>query len=188
MSFFRLTLFIPLILTTLLAQTEKAQLTGNVTDSSQASVAGVQVVAFSTVTGARRTVTTNEQGLYSIPFLDPGIYDVQVQKDGFRTLQRSGVKLDVAQTATLNFSLEVGAVSDQITVTAQTVALDTGSASLAHTMENQRIVNLPTNGRNSYGFAMLVPGVRASRGFSEVAYGMYNDQFVSINGSRPNQN
>ena len=141
MSFFRLTLFTPLILTTLLAQTEKAQLTGNVTDSSQASVAGVQVVAFSTVTGARRTVTTNEQGLYSIPFLDPGIYDVQVQKDGFRTLQRSGVKLDVAQTATLNFSLEVGAVSDQITVTAQTVALDTGSASLAHTMENQRIVN-----------------------------------------------
>lgn len=188
MSFFRLTLFTPLILTTLLAQTEKAQLTGNVTDSSQASVAGVQVVAFSTVTGTRRTVTTNEQGLYSIPFLDPGIYDVQVQKDGFRTLQRSGVKLDVAQTATLNFSLEVGAVSDQITVTAQTVALDTGSASLAHTMENQRIVNLPTNGRNSYGFAMLVPGVRASRGFSEVAYGMYNDQFVSINGSRPNQN
>jgi outer membrane receptor protein involved in Fe transport len=79
-------------------------------------------------------------------------------------------------------------VSDQVTVTAQGVALDTGSASLAHTMENQRIMNLPTNGRNSYGFAMLVPGVRASRGFSEVAYGMYNDQFVSINGSRPNQN
>jgi len=55
-------------------------------------------------------------------------------------------------------------------------------------VDNTRIVNLPTNGRNSYGFATLIPGVRASRGFTEVAYGMYNDQFVSINGSRPNQN
>lgn len=183
--------FRPIVLLTsaiVFAQTEKAQLNGVIADGSQAAVPGAQVVVSSTVTGTRRTVTTNEQGLYSIPFLDPGIYDIQVQKEGFRTVQRSAVKLDVAQTATLNFSLEVGAVSDQVTVTAQGVALDTGSASLAHTMENQRIINLPTNGRNSYGFAMLVPGVRASRGFSEVAYGMYNDQFVSINGSRPNQN
>ncbi len=170
------------------AQTEKAQLTGNVTDSSRAVVAGAQVSIHSSVTGTRRTAVTGDQGLYSIPFLDPGTYDIQVQKDGFRTVQRTGVKLDVAQTATFNFVLEVGAVSEQVTVSAQAVALDTGSASLAHTVENQRIVNLPTNGRNSYGFATLVPGVRASRGFSEVAYGMYNDQFVSINGSRPNQN
>ena len=115
------------------AQTEKAQLNGVIADSTQAAVPGAQVVASSTVTGTKRTVTTNEQGLYSIPFLDPGTYDIQVQKEGFRTVQRSGVKLDVAQTATLNFSLDVGAVSDQVTVTAQSVALDTGSASLAHT-------------------------------------------------------
>lgn len=177
-----------LLISSLLAQTEKAQLTGTVSDSSQSSVAGAQIVVSSKVTGARRTATSNDQGLYSIPFLDPGIYDIQVQKEGFRTLQRQAVKLDVAQTATFNFALEVGALTEQVTVTAQAATLDTGSASLAHTMENQRIVNLPTNGRNSYGFATLVPGVRASRGFSEVAYGMYNDQFVSINGSRPNQN
>lgn len=170
------------------AQTEKAQVTGSVTDSSQAIVAGAQVTVTSAATGSRRSAATTEQGLYSIPFLDPGIYDITVQKDGFRTVQRNAVKLDVAQTATMNFTLEVGAVTEQVTVMAQAAMLDTGSASLAHTVENQRIVNLPTNGRNSYGFATLVPGVRASRGFSEVAYGMYNDQFVSINGSRPNQN
>ncbi|MSV28079.1 MAG: TonB-dependent receptor [Bryobacterales bacterium] len=170
------------------AQTEKAQLAGTVVDSSQAVVAGAQVTATHTATGARRSTTSSEQGFYSLPFLAPGMYDIQVGKEGFRTLNRSAFKLDVAQVATMNFGLEVGAVSEQVTVTAQQVSLDTGSASLAHTMENQRIVNLPTNGRNSYGFATLVPGVRASRGFSEVAYGMYNDQFVSINGSRPNQN
>lgn len=185
---FRLLLAAGFLCGGLSAQTEKAQLAGTVTDSSQAVVPGVQISLTNTGTSARRTTTSNEQGLYTLPFLDPGIYDIQVQKAGFRTLNRSGLKLDVAQVAAINFSLEVGAVSEQVTVTAQQVLLDTGSGSLAHTMENQRIVNLPTNGRNSYGFAMLVPGVRASRGFSELAYGMYNDQFVSINGSRPNQN
>jgi hypothetical protein len=172
----------------LTAQTEKAQVNGAVLDSSGAVVAAVQVTATHTATGARRVVTTNEQGLYNLPFLDPGTYDIQVRKEGFRTVTRQGIKFDVAQVARLDFSLEVGAVNEQITVTAQGPMLETGSASLAHLVDNTRIVNLPTNGRNSYGFATLIPGVRASRGFTEVAYGMYNDQFVSINGSRPNQN
>jgi len=172
----------------LLAQTEKAQVNGAVLDPSGAVVASVQVTAINTATGARRSVLTNEQGLYNLPFLDPGTYDIQVQKEGFRTVTRQAIKFDVAQIARLDFTLEVGAVSEQVTVTAQGPMLETGSASLAHLVDNARIVNLPTNGRNSYGFATLIPGVRASRGFTEVAYGMYNDQFVSINGSRPNQN
>jgi hypothetical protein len=160
---------------------------GAVLDSSGAVVANVMVTATNAATSARRSVVTNEQGLYNLPFLDPGTYDIQVQKEGFRTVNRQGIKFDVAQVARLDFTLEVGAVSEQVTVTAQGPLLETGSASLAHLVDNTRIVNLPTNGRNSYGFATLIPGVRASRGFTEVAYGMYNDQFVSINGSRPNQ-
>jgi outer membrane receptor protein involved in Fe transport len=170
------------------AQTEKAQLNGSVTDPSGALVAGARVSAVNVGTGARRETATNEQGLFNLPFLDPATYDIQVQREGFRTVTRLGIKFDVAQIARLDFSLEVGAVSEQVTVTAQGPLLETGSASLAHLVDNTKIVNLPTNGRNSYGFATLIPGVRASRGFTEVAYGMYNDQFVSINGSRPNQN
>ncbi len=170
------------------AQTEKALLSGSVLDSSSSAVAGAQVTATHAGTGIRRAATTNDQGLFTLPSLDPGTYDLTVQKEGFRGIQRAGLKLDVAQVARLDFILEVGAVNEQVTVSAQAVMLETGSASLAHTVENQRIVNLPTNGRNSYGFATLIPGVRASRGFTQVAYGMYNDQFVSINGSRPNQN
>lgn len=176
------------IVVPVVAQTEKAQVNGLITDSSGALVAGAQVSAVNTATGARRETTTNEQGLFNLPFLDPATYDIQVQREGFRTVTRSALKLDVAQVARVDFTLEVGAVSDQVTVTAEGPMLETGSASLAHLVDNTRIVNLPTNGRNSYGFATLIPGVRASRGFTEVAYGMYNDQFVSINGSRPNQN
>ena len=73
-------LIILLASTSVFAQTEKAQLNGVIADSTQAAVPGAQVVASSTVTGTKRTVTTNEQGLYSIPFLDPGTYDIQVQR------------------------------------------------------------------------------------------------------------
>ncbi|MEX2262138.1 MAG: TonB-dependent receptor [Bryobacteraceae bacterium] len=171
----------------LLAQTEKAQLNGSVSDATGAVVIQAQVTVTHTGTGARRATATNDQGLFSLPFLDPGTYSVQIQKEGFRTASQTNFKLDVAQVARIDFTLEVGAVTEQVTVAAQAVLLDTGSASLAHLVDNTRIVNLPTNGRNSYGFATLIPGVRASRGFTQVAYGMYNDQFVSINGSRPNQ-
>jgi hypothetical protein len=74
-----------------------------------------------------------------------------------------------------------------VNVTASAPALETGSASLGHLIENKRIIDLPINGRNAYSFATLVPGIRASQGFRDVAYGMYNDQFISINGSRSNQ-
>ncbi len=186
----RTILFCGLLLTAgvVYSQTDKAQLNGSVLDPSGATIAEAQVTVTHVATGTRRTASTNEQGLFTLPFLDAGIYEATVQKTGFRTAAISGFKLDVAQVARMDFKLEVGALSDQVTVSADAVLLETGSSSLAHTVENQRIVNLPTNGRNSYGFATLIPGVRASRGFTQVAYGMYNDQFVSINGSRPNQN
>ncbi len=172
----------------LMAQTEKAQLGGLVTDSSKAIVPGVQVSATNSATGLRRIVTTNERGFFSIPLLDPGTYDVVLQKEGFRTINQSAVKLDVAQVARLDFVLEIGSVTEQVNVTAEAPLLDSSSSSLSHLIENKRIVELPLSGRNAYSFATLVPGVRASRGFSRVAVDMYADQFVSINGSRSNQN
>jgi len=170
------------------AQTEKAQLNGQVTDSSKASVPGVQISATNSDTGLRRVVATNERGLFTIPLLDPGMYDIVVQKEGFRTISQAGVKLDVAQVARLDFVLDIGSVTEQVNVTADAPLLDSSSSSLSHLIENKRIVELPLSGRNAYSFATLVPGVRASRGFSRVAVDMYADQFVSINGSRSNQN
>lgn len=126
-------------------------------------------------TGIRRAVTTNGQGLFTIPLLDPATYEVVVRKDGFRALSQKGVKLDVAQAARLDFVLEVGSVSEQITVTSEAPILDSSSPALGHLIENKRIVELPLSGRNAYSFATLVPGVRASRGFTRVAVDMFAD-------------
>src|SRR5437588_483456 len=86
--------------------------------------------------------------------------------------------------AASDVALELGWTAEQVTVTGEAPLLESGTSSLGHLIENERIVNLPLNGRNSYGFAALAPGVRASRGFSQVAYSMANDQFLSVNGSQ----
>ena len=141
-----------------------------------------------TATNESRGTITSSVGHYSFPLLPPAVYRIEAEAPGFKRYIRDNIKLEVALTLTLDLNLEVGAITDSVTVTGEAPALEEGSSALGHIIENNRIVNLPTNGRNSYGFATLVPGVRASKGFTQVAYGMYNDQFVSINGSSPNQN
>ena len=170
------------------SQTEKAQLNGTVTDSSGGSIVGARVTIANTNTGYKRTVSTDEAGRYILPLLDPGIYDFTLQKEGFRSVSRPAMKLDVAQVTSIDFVLEVGTVNETVNVTSQAPLLDSGSATLGHLIENNSIVTLPINGRNSYSFAALVPGVRAGRGFTQVSQNIYFDQFISINGSRPNQN
>jgi outer membrane receptor protein involved in Fe transport len=177
-----------LALATLYGQTEKAQLSGTITDKSNAAIPGANISVTNSGTGIKRTTQTNETGLYVVPFLDPGTYEIVIQKDGFRTLSRAGIKLDVAQIATITFVLEVGAVTETVDVKAQAPLLDSGTASLGQVIETKQFDELPLNGRNAYSFATLAPGVRASSGFSQVAYDMFSDQFLSINGSRPNQN
>ena len=83
--------------------------------------------------------------------------------------------------------MHVGAASQQVVVTDAPPPLQTQSSSLGQVIDTQEILDLPTNGRNSYSFATLVPGVLAGPGFSSLPYDEYSDQFVSINGSRPNQ-
>ncbi len=120
--------------------------------------------------------------------LEPGTYTLRIQKTGFETIVQEGLKLDVAQSARLDFTLSLGSVTQEVSVNASGALLESATATLGQTIDNNTIVNLPLNGRNSYAFATLVPGVRAALSFTGVAYSFYTDQFVSINGSRPNQN
>jgi outer membrane receptor protein involved in Fe transport len=170
------------------AQTATGSISGSVRDPSGGAVVNAQVNAINVATNEPRTTITNNLGYYTFPLLPPATYRLEARAPGFKRFVRDNIKLDVALALTADVPLEIGDASESVTVSAEAVALESETSSLGHIMENQRILNLPLNGRNSYGFAALVPGVRASAGFSQVAYGMYNDQFVSINGSRPNQN
>ncbi len=136
-----------------------SQLTGVVVDSSGAVVPGAEVTASNTGTGVERSAQTNDGGTYTIPFLPPGSYNIAVNSEGFRSVVRDDVRLEVNQVARVDFSLEVGAVTETVEVTGSVPLLESQSSSLGQVIESQAISDLPLNGRNFVQLAILGPGV-----------------------------
>ena len=124
-------------------------ITGEVTDATAAVVPGATVTIRNVDTNATRTVATNANGLYSVPLLPPGFYDVRVEKEGFRGAARSAIELQVQQTARVDFTLSVGQVSETLDVAGQAALLNTEDATVGTVIEEKRIVELPLNGRTS---------------------------------------
>ena len=118
MSTFRGILFVVLILAALpLGAQNLGEITGTVADASGAVVAGAAVTVTNTSTNQVRRTVTNDTGTYSAPFLVPGLYEVRVEKAGFKVGSRRGVDLQVGAVARIDFNLEVGEVSQQVEVT-----------------------------------------------------------------------
>jgi len=140
------------------------QITGNVTDSTGAMIPGATVTATNTDTNAVRSTTTNEVGIYTLPQMVPGTYDVRAESAGFSAAVRTGVQLAVQQLAQIDFALEVGEVTESIEVAADAAMLNTSDATVGTVIEQQRIVDLPLNGRNYLQLIALSPNVTA--GFS----------------------
>jgi hypothetical protein len=163
------------------------QITGTITDPSGAAVGSAGVMVVNESTGIRWNAKTNQDGIYTVPLLQPGNYRIEVQAPGFRTVSRSGIQLTVAQTAKLDFSLELGSASQSITVTDTAPLLDASSNAMGGVVTPEKVENLPMLGRNSNALMTLVPGVRATRATTVSPVLESHYQFFSINGSRPNQ-
>ncbi|MFB3825987.1 MAG: TonB-dependent receptor domain-containing protein [Bryobacteraceae bacterium] len=139
-----------------LAQT--AQITGRITDASAAIIPGASLTVRNVATGLERKISSNNEGYYTAPLLPPGEYSISVEHQGFRPVVRSGVVLEVDQRAEINFVLEVGQVAERIEVRATALQLNTQEASQGQVIENQRIVDLPLNGRNYDELTLLSAG------------------------------
>ncbi len=172
----------------LLGQTATGSIVGIATDPSGGIIVGATVTLTQVGTNATRTTVTDSRGAYALTFLQPGIYNITIESPGFKAFAQNGIILDVEATLTVNAKLPVGAVSQRVTVSGQPPLVESQTSSLGQVMGTRSILDLPVNGRNSYAFVALVPGVIPSAGFSQLAFDEYNDQFISINGSRPNQN
>src|SRR5215472_6505314 len=155
----------------LLAQGPTGEITGSVTDASGGLVSGATVTITNRDTGIQRGVTTNAAGIYSAPALPPGTYSVRVNLTGFKSDVRNGVELQVNQVARLDFSLQVGNVSDTVEVQASAATLDTENSTIGAVIENKRIEELPLNGRNYLQLASLVPGATANGPGNSIAQG-----------------
>jgi len=143
-----------------IAQTEKASVSGRVTDQSNAAVPDAEVQIKNTDTGVATIVKTNGEGLYALPSLNPGNYLMTVNKMGFRTVSVTGMTLNVQENLSRNFTLQVGSTAESVTVTAESGAdlIQTTSSNLGTVIAQKAIHELPLSGRNFSQLLTLTPG------------------------------
>jgi len=142
----------------LFGQLPTGEITGTVTDPSGGAIAGATVTVTNAATNAERTVETNAAGIYDATALPPGTWSVRVTKTGFKAEAQNNIQLQVSQIARLDFTLQVGNVTETVEVQAASPVLDTETATVGTVVETRRIEELPLNGRNYLQLASLTPG------------------------------
>jgi hypothetical protein len=140
------------------AQITAATLSGTIKDQTGGILPGADVTARNTGTGLSRSVVTNTDGVFTIPGLQPGKYEVKAGLPGFNTVTEE-VELAVGQNAGLNLTLHVGTTQESITVSANAILMDTQTSALSALVPEKTIEELPLNGRNYISLATLQPGV-----------------------------
>src|SRR5947207_8884137 len=140
------------------AQTD-AEIGGTVRDATGAVVPGVSVTVINVETGRARNTLTNDVGFFVVPLLQPGSYQLRLGKEGFKQVTQTGITLQVNEQARMNFTLEVGALAEEVRITAQAPLLETATAARGQVIDNQKIVELPLNGRDYLQLALISAGV-----------------------------
>ena len=142
------------------AQTITGSIVGSVIDPSGAAVAGAKVTATLTSTGVEREIQTDERGAFVFTALQPGDYDLAVTASGFKKLERRGLALSSQETLPAGqLTLDIGALADTVTVTAQGATVQTASAERSGTILGSQLENLMIKGRNAMSLLQLMPGV-----------------------------
>jgi hypothetical protein len=155
-----------LIGSTIFSQETRGTIAGRVTDPSGGVIPGVSITVANVETNVSNNALTNDSGLFEVPFLMPGQYTVTAELSGFKRYFRQGIALNVGSKVSLDITLEVGEVSESVTVTAQEPLLDTTSASIGQVMDNRRIMELPVLGNNVMLMAGLGLGMQRPGGYN----------------------
>ena len=173
-----------------MAQTSGAgAIAGTVTDVNQAVIPGASVTVTNIDTGIVHAYTTNSDGIYVAPFLQPGRYKVSASASNFGTVEARNLNLLVGQTITIDLTLSVQSAATTVEVSATTPLLDTEQTEVSQVVDQPIIQNLPVNGRNWSDFVLLTPNVVADGGSGLVSFhgisGLYNQNYVD--GANNNQ-
>ncbi|HEY7189575.1 MAG TPA: carboxypeptidase regulatory-like domain-containing protein [Vicinamibacterales bacterium] len=170
------------------SQATTAEINGRVTDSQSGVLPGVTVTARNTATGYSRTIVTNEEGVYLLSLLPPGSYELDFELAGFSTVKRT-VPLTVGAVSTVNATMNVGVIQENVTVQAAVPVVETSSTIRSTTLNQDAIANLPINGRRFQDFITLTPTVQVdtSRGQLSFAGQRGINSNVSIDGADYNQ-
>ena len=132
---------------------------GSVVDTSGGALPGVTITVTAEATGLVRTAVSNEAGRFVLPGMQPGLYTMRAELSGFQTQTRTGLRLGVGQALTLTYTLPVGTLSDQITVSGASPLIEVTQTTIGTNMSAQDITSLPTQGREMLSLMELVPGM-----------------------------
>jgi hypothetical protein len=161
------------------AQSFTGSIVGTVKNPDGAVVPNAEITIIHEQTNRTVTAIANGEGYYISPPLPVGAYRVEAKMSGFRRAVRSGIVLQIQQNVVVDFTLEIGAIAEQVEVTAQAPVLETTTSVLGKVVDNRRILELPLNTRNVYSLIFLTPGVTGSIGNN------YNSMSYAVNGARP---
>src|SRR3989449_1592622 len=167
------------------AQVTTGTISGVVQDTSGAVIPGVSVTVKNLDTGIARSVTTDERGRYTAPNLTLGNYAVEGQLTGFQTEIRSGITLTVGREAVVSLTLQVGQLSDAVTITAEAPLVEATTSAMSSLVDARTIRDLPLNGRSWDNLALLQPGVvTVGAGQASAAFDFGTGTRFNVNGSR----
>jgi Carboxypeptidase regulatory-like domain/TonB dependent receptor/TonB-dependent Receptor Plug Domain len=156
---------------------------GIVKEEGGSVVPGASINVTNRATGAQRATASSETGEFSIPGLAPALYDIKVEKTGFRVYLVEGLELKINQVARLEVRLQVGAITESITVTGGAALLETDTSAVGQVIDSQRVRELPLNGRNLTQLAALSAGI-SSKSFERGSQYGGRDQYVTVEGGR----
>ncbi len=160
---------------------------GGVTDASGAAIPNAAVTALHVERGLARTVATNDRGEYVLPLLPVGRYTISVEVKGFTPFKQQQVELTASDNVRVDAELKVGGIAESIEVTAEAPQVDSRSSTLGTLIDSRRLLEIPINGRNVMGLAVMLPGV-SQVSAPQTFTGDRDGPTVSISGSRPTQN
>jgi hypothetical protein len=173
------------------AQTETATISGRVSDSSGAVVPGAVLHVVNIDKGTETDTKTNGSGIYVVPGVPAGRYRIQVEHDGFKVANLTGLTVNVQDNLEENFKLEVGSASESVTVNGSGLNINTTDGSVSTVIDRQFVENLPLNGRSFQDLIDLTPGVvtqSPQAGGGAGAYGVPDQGDFSVNGQRTESN
>src|SRR4051812_29899536 len=165
------------------AQRTTASIRGTVTDSSSAVVPGANVTAKGEETGFTRSTVTNSEGVYSFSELPVGTYSVEVSISGFKSAVQQGILLNVADDRAVDVQLQTGALSETVTVEANSLGVKTIGGEVAGLVTGEQVRELPLNGRNFLQLGTLMPGVSQGDTFNTKDRGLMSGIELSVSGS-----
>jgi len=169
-------------------------ITGTVRDPQGAAVPKVEVTIVQDKTGVSRTVTASDDGFYNIPSLPAGIYSISTSPAGFKKTVITGVDLHVNENKTVNLDLQVGQVTETVTITSEGTQIELRSGEVSSLVSQKQVTELPLNGRNYAQLALMVPGVSpvtqagAGGAFANKGTGLDSGVDMSVNGNQSNAN